>query len=176
MKALLIIAQKGFRDEELFETKEELEKAKIDVDVASLTADISYGMLGKTYKPNLAVRDADVERYQAIVIIGGPGSPQLANHSEVISLLQTAQQKGKLIAAICLGSMVLAKAGVLRGKRATVWTSPAFPQSVRALEAGGCKYEGKEKIVHDKNLITAFGPDFARQFGKAIALKLKETK
>jgi putative intracellular protease/amidase len=70
--------------------------------------------------------------------------------------------------------MVLAKAGVLRGKRATVWTSPAFPQSVRALEAGGCKYESKEKIVHDVNLITAFGPDFAKQFGKAIADKLKE--
>lgn len=172
MKALLIIAQKNFMDKELFETKEELEKAGISVKVASITTDISPGMLGGTYKPDLAVRDADIEEYQAIVIIGGAGSPLLANHEEVIKLLQAAHQKGKLLAAICLGSMVLAKANVLRGKRATVWNSPVQQLGVKALEASGCKYVDK-KIVEDNNLITAFGPDQAKQFGKAIAEKLK---
>ncbi|MEM2874194.1 MAG: DJ-1/PfpI family protein [Candidatus Nanoarchaeia archaeon] len=175
MKALLIIAQKNFRDEELFETREELEKVGISVDVASITTEMAYGMLGKTYMPDLAVKDAKVDAYDAIVVVGGAGSPQLANYPEVIKLLQVAQQKGKLLAAICLGPMVLAKAGVLKKKRATVWTSPAFPQSVRALEAGGCKYS-TEKLVQDDNLITAFGPDQARQFGRAIAEKLKEIK
>jgi len=175
VKVLLIIAQKNFRDEELFETKAELEKNGITVDVASITTETAIGMLGKTAKPDLAVNDANVDDYSAIVVIGGAGSPTLANHNEVIDLLQSAQAKNKLIAAICLAGMVLAKADVLRGKRATVWTSPAFPQSVRALEAGGCKYVDK-KLVEDKNLITAFGPDQAKQFGKAIADKLKEAK
>jgi putative intracellular protease/amidase len=44
---------------------------------------------------------------------------------------------------------------------------------VRALEAGGCKYVDK-KIVEDVNLVTAFGPDQAKEFAKAIARKLKE--
>ncbi len=173
MKALLIIAQKNFRDEELFETKAELEKNGITVDVASITTETAFGMLGKTATPDLAVTDANVDDYSAIVVIGGAGSPLLANHNEVLDLLQDAQRKGKLIASICLAGMVLAKAGVLRGKRATVWTSPAFPQSVRTLEAGGCKYVDK-KIVEDVNLVTAFGPDQAKEFAKAIARKLKE--
>ena len=174
MKVLFIIAQKNFRDEELFETKDELEEAGISVDVASITTETAFGMLGKTFIPDLAVKDAKVDDYDAIVVIGGAGSPMLANHKEVIDLLQSAQQKGKLIAAICFGPIVLAKAGILRGKRATVWSSPAFQQSIKALEAGGCKYESKEKIVHDKNLITAFGPDQAKGFGQAIIAKLKE--
>jgi protease I len=175
MKALMIIAPKGFRDEELFETKEELENAGIKVEVASITKDTCQGMLGKTYKPDLAVKDANVNNYDAIIIVGGAGSPSLANYNEVLDLLRSAQAKTKLIAAICLGPMVLAKAGILQGKRATVWSSPAFQQSIKTLEAGGAKYT-TEKVVQDGTIITAFGPDFARQFGKTIAQKLKERK
>ena len=174
MKAILIIAQAGFRDEELFYTKEELEKNNIEADVASITTETAKGMLGKTCKPDLAVKDVNVDDYDAIIVIGGSGSPQLASHPEVISLLKAAQEKKKLIAAICLGPMVLAKAGILRGKRATVWNSPAFQQSIQALEAGGAKYVSTEKVVHAENIITAFGPDQAREFGKAIAGKLEE--
>jgi protease I len=175
MRVLMIIAQKNFRDEELFETKAELEKEGITVDVASITTETAFGMLGKTATPDLAVQDANVDDYAAIVVIGGAGSPLLANHNEVIDLLQDAQRKGKLIASICLAGMVLAKAGVLKGKRATVWSSPAFQQSIKTLEAGGCKYVDK-KIVEDVNLVTAFGPDQAKQFGKAIADKLRKVK
>ena len=175
MRVLMIISQKNFRDEELFETKAELEKEGITVDVASITTETAFGMLGKTATPDLAVQDANVDDYAAIVVIGGAGSPLLANHNEVIDLLQDAQRKGKLIASICLAGMVLAKAGVLKGKRATVWSSPAFQQSIKTLEAGGCKYVDK-KIVEDVNLVTAFGPDQAKQFGKAIADKLRKVK
>jgi len=173
MKVLLIVAQKGFRDEECFQTKEELEKEGLEVKVASITTNVALGMLGGSIEPDLAVKDAKVDDYDCIAVIGGSGSPGLANRPEVLNLLQSAQDKNKLIAAICLAPMVLAKAGVLKGKKATVWSSPAFQQSIKAIEAGGATYSN-DKIVEDGNLITAFGPAVARDFGKAIAAKLKE--
>jgi protease I len=173
MRALLIIAQKNFRDEELFDTKAELEKAGIEVDVASITTDNAISMFEKTVRPDLAVKYANINNYDALVLVGGAGSPVLANHKEVIDLIKAAQEKGKLIAAICVAPAVLAKAGVLKGKRATVWCSPANRNFIKVLEDEGAKYS-TDKIVHDKNLITAFGPDQSKEFGKAIAAKLKE--
>ena len=52
MKALLIIAPKNFRDEELFDTKAALDGAGIDTIVASrATAEVT-GMLGRSIKPD----------------------------------------------------------------------------------------------------------------------------
>ncbi|MCX6774464.1 MAG: DJ-1/PfpI family protein [DPANN group archaeon] len=173
MRVLMIIAQKGFRDEELFETRTELEKEGIEVDVASITTDNALSMFERNVKPDLAVRYAKIDDYDALVLVGGSGAPVLANHKEVIDLIKAAQEKGKLIAAICVAPAVLAKAGILKGKRATVWSSPANRNFVKVIEDEGAKYS-TDKIVHDKNLITAFGPDQSKEFGKAIAAKLKE--
>ena len=61
MKALLIIAPKDFRDEELFDTKTALEEEGIDVIVASRTRGEATGMLGRTVKPDLTLDDVVVD-------------------------------------------------------------------------------------------------------------------
>ncbi|MGB9675061.1 MAG: DJ-1/PfpI family protein [Candidatus Nanoarchaeia archaeon] len=173
MKVLMIVAQKNFRDEELFHTKEELEKAGHEVKVASLSTASAVGMLGAIVKPDLAVKDAKVDDFAAIVIVGGSGSPELAEHKEVLNLIKDAAEKGKILAAICLGPVVLAKAGILEGKKATVWSSPAYTEPIKTLTQHGAKYS-KENIVESGKIITASGPQWARDFGKAIARKLSE--
>jgi len=45
-KTLIIVAQKGFRDDELFHTREELEKNGISIEIASETIDVAKGMKG----------------------------------------------------------------------------------------------------------------------------------
>ncbi|MBW2980723.1 DJ-1/PfpI family protein [Candidatus Woesearchaeota archaeon] len=162
MKALMIIAQNNFRDEELTEPKAVLEGAGIEVQVASITTNTAKGMLGMEVTPDLAVKDANVDDYDAIVVIGGAGSPELANHKEVLDLLVDAESKGKIIGSICMGPTVLAKAGILKGRKATVFSSGADD-----VKAGGAVYINQDVVV-DGKLVTAVGPAAAKAFGTKL--------
>jgi len=162
---LFIIAQKDFRDEELLRPKRILENAGIVVEVASITTELARGVLGAEVMPDLAVEDANADDYEYIVIVGGPGSPSLLNYPEVLDLVSNA----KNTAAICLGPMVLAKAGVLEGKRATVFKTS---ESVAALEEGGATFVDQSLVV-DGSLVTANSPQAAEQFGEKLVEMIK---
>ncbi len=163
-KVLFIIAQTNFRDEELFKPKTILEKAGFKCDVASISTTFATGMLGKVVKPDIAVREVDVDDYELLVVVGGSGAPELAKYPEVLKLLASAQDNDKKLAAICFGPMVLAKAGVLSGSKATVFKTK---ESLAALQQGGAEYV-EQSVVTDLNLVTASGPEAADAFGNEI--------
>lgn len=164
MRALLVIAQKGFQDHEYQDTREVLEDAGIGCTVASITTDGAIGKFGLMIMPDLAVKDAKADAYDVIVTIGGPGAPELAKHKEVLALLQEAKKKGRALAAICIAPIVLAKAGVLEGKKATVFETPDSP---KLLEQGKAIFTKKDVVV-DGRLVTANGPPAAKEFGRKI--------
>lgn len=167
-KVLFIIAQDGFRDEELLEPKKVLEDGSIECEIASITTDPATGKLGATVNPNLAVQEAHAENYAAIIVIGGPGAPELANYPEVINLLKAAIEQNKIVGAICIAPTILAQAGLLQGKRATVYLTP---ESANTLKANGVEL-AEEDVIIDGNFITANGPGAATQFGQTILEKL----
>ncbi len=76
----------------------------------------------------------------------------------------------KVVAAICISPVVLAKAGILEGKRATVFGDPA---SIKALKKGGANYEDEEVIVVD-NIITGRDPASAVKFGQMVLETLEK--
>ncbi len=171
MKTLLIIAQKGFQDKEYFPSKEAIEKAGIEVTTASVTTDVAIGKFGENVKPDITIANANASDYDAIVIIGGPGAPELANHLEIFKLLKEADEQEKIIAAICIAPIILAKAGLLKMKKATIWNGDGM-QSV-FIEREGAIYTN-EAVVVDNRIITADGPDSATAFGEKIAEILKD--
>jgi len=162
--ALFIIAQENFRDEELAEPKQALEAAGARVTVASISTDEARGMLGMRITPDLAVRVVNIAEYDVLIVIGGSGSPRLADYPEVINVVKRFHEQGKPIAAICLAPYVLAKAGVLNGKRVTVY--PADFALVE-LRRAGANYI-KQPVVIDDKLVTADGPQSAKRFGEEI--------
>jgi len=98
----------------------------------------SSGMLGATATPNILIKDARANDYDAVVVIGGMGSPEhLWDDTQLHRLLQDADKSGKIVAAICLSGAVLAKAGVLKNREATVYETP---ESLKELERGGAKF------------------------------------
>lgn len=169
-KVLFIVAQNRFRDEELAEPKRILEQAGYKCEVASITTATARGMLGLEVKPDLAVKDAKADDYGLIVVVGGAGSPELANHPEVLKLLADANRAGKKLGAICIGPMILAKAGVLEDRQATVFETP---ESRAALELGGAILV-KQSVVADGNIVTANGPAAAKEFGRRLVELLKK--
>ena len=161
----MIISPENFRDEELTVPLDKLEDAGVSVTVAGPTPGEYKGMLGMSLTPDVLVADADASEYDAVIVVGGSGTPQhLWNNEEVLNLLHEADEQGKVVAGICLAGAVLANAGVLDGKDATVFPSP---EAVEALEQGGANYR-KLEVVVDGRTVTAEGPEHALEFANEI--------
>jgi putative intracellular protease/amidase len=67
--------------------------------------------------------------------------------------------------------MVLCLAGILTGKRATVW-EPGMPDNLTTFEAKGVHYTG-EPVTVDGSIVTANSPDAAEAFAQALLEQLQ---
>lgn len=164
---VMVIAPDKFRDEELFDTQRELEKAGHTVTVASTHTGRCTGSRGGHADATLRLADARADAFDAVVFVGGPGARILFDDGDAHALAQAAARAGKVVAAICIAPMILATAGLLHGRAATV-----FESEIDALRAAGARHRAEDVTV-DGNLVTARGPAQARAFGKAIAQRLR---
>lgn len=167
-KIVMIIAPKNFRDEELLQPKEILEKAGAKITIASKGVKSATGMFGTKVNVDIDISEVKLAEYDAIIFVGGTGSSIYFNDSTAHSIAKEAIAKGKVLGAICIAPSTLANAGVLKGKRATAW-----PSEADNLRAKGAEYTG-EAVTVDGRIITAKGPEAARKFGEAIAKALKQ--
>jgi protease I len=119
-------------------------------------------MLGATASPDILLRDINVSDFDGVVFIGGSGASQYWNDPVAYKVVNDAINRNKILAAICIAPVTLAKAGALKGKRATVWSSESGQ-----LKAGGAIYTGKN-VEKDGNIITAAGPFAAKEFGEEL--------
>lgn len=164
-KVLMVIAPKDFRDEELFEPMAVFESNGLKVDVVSTTKGECVGMLGNKITVEKTIYDVNPDDYVAIVIVGGIGSKEyLWNNTKLIELVKEFYNKNKVVSAICLSPVVLARAGILKGKKATVYPAP---EAIEELKKAGAIYEDRGVVV-DGNVITAKSPDYARLFGLEV--------
>ena len=124
-------------------------------------------MLGLKVKPDILLQDARMEEYDAVVFVGGMGSTEYWDNPAAHSLARSAYEQGKLTTAICLAPMTLANAGLLKGKKATIWADVA-----QEFQTKGVVYTGKP-VETDGRIITGSGPDAAEAFGKALVEALK---
>ncbi|OPY38669.1 MAG: Intracellular protease 1 [Methanoregula sp. PtaU1.Bin051] len=170
MTLLVAIAPEGYRDEELDEPLSVFKRHGIAYDIASTRTETCHGALGGTAQATLKFSDADPVKYEGLVIVGGPGSPAyLWGNRDLAGLVAGFSAAKKLIAAICLSPVVLARAGILKGKNATVFASP---DAVAEMRKGGAVLVNAP-VVAEGSIITANGPSAAKAFGEAVAAALK---
>jgi protease I len=163
---LIIIAPSNFRDEEYQEPRKILESAGANITVASKTKNTSTGTKGFKVTPDISIDKIKTPDYQAIIFIGGAGSREYFNDPNIHDIAKEANKNGILIGAICIAPVILANAGLLRGKRATV-----FPSEIESLKKKGAVYM-TSLVEKDQNIITANGPEAAEEFGKVILASL----
>lgn len=166
---LMVIAQEGFRDEELEIPKALFEEKGFKVEVAARTTAEAKGMLGLKVKPDLALGEVDLAKYKAVVFVGGVGAQDYFSDPQALGLAREAYRQGKVLGAICLAPVILARAGVLEGKRATVW-----PSEAEALRKAKALHTGRDVEV-DGRVVTAKGPHAARAFAEKILELLGST-
>ena len=165
---LMIIASNNFRDEEYQNPREVFEKEGAKVTVASSTKREIRGMLGMKVVPDILLDEVVVNNYDAVVFVGGTGSSEYWDDERAHKIARTAYEKGKIIGAICIAPVTLSRAGLLREKRATVFSS-----EIENLKNGGAVYTGKSVEV-DGTIVTGNGPTAAKEFGEKIAELLKK--
>ena len=166
-KVLMVIASDQFRDEEYQKPRAILEKAGMQVTVASSSLKESTGMLGLKVKPDILLKDAKMESFDAVIFVGGMGATEYWDNPDAHRIAKSAYAAGKPTTAICLAPMTLANAGLLKGKKGTIWKDV-----VGDFKTKGVVYTGKP-VEQDGKLITGSGPAAAEEFGNALVEALK---
>lgn len=165
---VIVIAENNFRDEEYLRPKEVLQKAGHKVITASTQIQKATGTLGLIVNPDILLENVNTDNLDALIFIGGSGAKQYFDDKLAQKLASEAMQKGKIYGAICIAPAILANAGLLKGKRAT-----SFSSVITAIKEKGAIFTG-EDVVIDGHLVTAKGPEVAKQFGEAIVKLLQE--
>jgi protease I len=175
-KIAIIIGPKGYQDTEFGVPYKFFKEQGATVDVYSTKKGLATGSAGGTFEVEHTLNELNVNNYNAIVFVGGPGTLAVRNDNNSTKIAKDAVTSNKTLGAICWSPTILAKAGVLKGKHATVWYGPDREfESLTSeyLESQGAKYTGQDVTV-DGNIITANGPMAAQQYAEAIWKKLIE--
>jgi protease I len=162
-RVLMVVAPERFRDEELFVTRDELKRRGHVTTIASTRRGRCPGSRGGAATATVVLAAADPRDYDAIVFVGGGGSRMLFTNEDALRLARDGYASGRIMAAICLAPVILANAGVLEGRKATVAGTEA-----KAIEAGGARYTGPGVTV-DGNVVTGNAPKASRLFGQRVA-------
>lgn len=172
-KVALILAFRDFRDEEYFEPKEILEKEGIEIFTVSTQEGIAQGVQGGEAKVDILIDNLNVEDFDGIIFVGGPGMVKNIENEKFHQIAREALEKNKVLGAICIAPAILAKAKVLQGKKATVWSSPLDKSAIEILKENGAEFLS-QSVVRDGKIITANGPLAAKDFAKEILSALRE--
>ncbi|BAG13801.1 DJ-1 family protein [Endomicrobiia bacterium] len=166
-RVVFITAPEIFRDEEYYKPKKVLEDTGIEVITASVKTGELRGRFGFKTTSMLLIQEINPNDFDAIVYIGGNGSVIFFDNHYALKLANDFFKQRKPVSSICIAGVILANAGILKGKKATV-----FIDGKEALIKGGAIYTGNPLEI-DGNIITAKGPDVAEDFGKAILKSLE---
>lgn len=166
-KIAMIIAFREFRDEEYLIPKKILESAGAKVITVSASLGTAVGKLGGEAKVDILLEDLKVEDYGAVLFIGGPGAFKYIDDETCHQIVRKVVENNKVLGAICIAPAILAKSGVLEGKKTTVWSSVMDKSAVKIIKEAGAIYQDSPVII-DGKIITASGPLAAKKFAEAI--------
>jgi protease I len=165
-KILLILGKRDFNDEEYDRVRKVLEFKGARVSMGSSHVGEIRGVKGGFARSDVDLNNVKSYDYDALVFIGGPVARKLVENEKVVKLAKDAEYK--VLGAIGVGPMILAKADVLKGKKATADRSAAA-----FMESKGCAFTGQPVQVDGKS-VTAEGSKYAEQFANALIEALQK--
>lgn len=127
-------------------------------DAGPITADSGVLVVGATHS------FAETPSPDVILVPGGFTTMEHARDEKVLDWLRRAHETATWTASVCSGSVLLAAAGLLEGKRATShWAA------LSALKVMGIKSVGDERIVHEGDVVTCAGVSAGIDLGLWLA-------
>ncbi|MEG2174332.1 MAG: DJ-1/PfpI family protein [Oscillospiraceae bacterium] len=165
MRHAMVLLADGFEEMEAVIPLDLLRRAKIDCRAVSLGPRVVTGAHGISLIADLALSDVCSAQTELLILPGGmPGTTHLKESHELRRLLREQAARGALLAAICAAPLVLAAAGLLTGRRATI-----HPDHTACMKQ--CLLQ-PDAVVIDHNIITANGPAAAVPFALTLIAML----
>jgi protease I len=180
MTKILIVTGDAAEDLEVFYPYQRLLEAGYEVDIAApekkklqfVVHDFVDGFDTYTEKPghmwdaDIAFADVNPADYAAVVVPGGRAPEYIRNNEDAKRIVRHFFEKDAPVAALCHGPLILAAAGVLKGR-----TTSAYPALQPDVELGGGVFEGGAGVV-DGNLVSGRAwpdhPEWMREFMKLL--------
>lgn len=162
MKRTAILFAEGYEEVEALTVVDLLRRAKIDCDIVAVkeSGEVT-GSHGICVRADKTLSQLVMEEYDGLILPGGlQGVNNLAADERVIDMLRRFAVAGKLTAAICAGPTVLAKAGLLQGRKACCY--PGMEDQLTGAMA--CT----DAVVADGSIITSRGLGTAIPFALAL--------
>jgi 4-methyl-5(b-hydroxyethyl)-thiazole monophosphate biosynthesis len=167
MARILVPLAQGCEEVEAVTVIDLLRRAGQEVESAGLEEGIVTASRGMRLVPDITLDEALERDYDMVVLPGGqPGSNNLAEDPRVRTLLDRVVDQGGHAAAICAAPLVLARAGLLHGRRVT-----AFPGVLEKETVAGMVLT-QEDVVIDGPIITSRGPGTAMDFALVLIERL----
>ena len=108
----------------------------------------------------------EMTRPDIVVVPGGPGQVLPMGHAATLDWLRDVHEHTQWTTSVCTGSLILASAGLLDGKRATThW------QAMELLAAMGVDAVD-ERVVFDGKIVTAAGVSAGIDMGLTLAARI----
>lgn len=166
-KIAMVLAFREFRDIEYFIPRNILSSAGAKIMTCSTEKGTAIGADGGDVRIDFTAQELNIPEYDAVVFIGGAGMVKNLDNADFHRIAQETIKDNKILAALCVAPALLAKAGVLENKRATVWSNNLDKSAVKILKESGAKYT-EDDVVVDGNLLTGSGPEVAGDFAETI--------
>ena len=166
-KKVVLLVENNYEDLELWVPYYRLKEEGAEVTIVGTGSSQTYtSKHGYPVEVNKEAKEIDMSKYDGVVIPGGYAPDMMRRFPEMVKIVREADQKGKIIAAICHAGWMLVSAGILKGKKVT-GVSAIRDDLVNA----GANYVDEE-VVRDGNLITSRKPEdlpaFCREILKAL--------
>ena len=117
------------------------------------------------------IDEINVDDYEALAFPGGFANYNFyesCSDERLLNLIRAFDEKGKIIASICVASIILGQAGILKGRKATTYH---LKNGRRQKQLAQYDVDVvNERIVVDKNVISSYCPETAPD----VAFKLLE--
>jgi len=154
---IAVLFTEGFEEIEFSAIVDILRRAGIDVTTFSLIEGAVKGSHEIEVMADSSIDEMKAGDFDGVVLPGGyPNFVKLGEDKRVLKLVREMDATGKCVAAICGAPSVLSKAGVIRGRKATIY--PGVKDMLT-----NANYVA-ERVIVDGNLITSQGPGTAIEF------------
>jgi 4-methyl-5(b-hydroxyethyl)-thiazole monophosphate biosynthesis len=163
MKRALLILSEGFEELEAVAPLDLLRRAGVETVSASAGAGLLVaGGRGVAIQADRMLDECLSERFDMLILPGGPGVDKLRKDARVLDLVRRAHAEGVPLAAICAAPVILADAGVAQGHVIT-----SFPSREAELR-GQVKAYAQDRVVVDGKVITSRGAGTAEEFALGL--------
>ena len=161
---LVVVPAHDYAEQTLRHARSSLHNVHVGTwSVSTNWSELIKGRLQDEFMVDGDIAEARMEAYSGVLFVGGEGAMDLAQDDDALRLAREASAADKMIGAWGHAVAILARAGIVKGRRVT-----GAPEVRSLVVYAGGRFTGRQ-LERDGDLVTAADEAVGIRFGKALA-------